>query len=117
MTPMRTQSGRGALIAGLALSASGIAHLLYPHAFETVNRMAFKRHIRAHVLINGSIEAGLGLALLNSRTRRAAVIATVAYLSYFNVSLFSRQRFLRGERSGESARLEARQAGAITDAR
>jgi hypothetical protein len=57
--------------------------------------MAFKDSIRAHVLINGSIEAGLGLALLNSRTHRAALAATVAYLSYFNASLLRRQRFLR----------------------
>jgi hypothetical protein len=57
--------------------------------------MAFKDSIRAHVLINGSIEAGLGLALLNSLTRRAALAATVAYLSYFNASLLRRQRFLR----------------------
>jgi hypothetical protein len=57
--------------------------------------MAFKDSIRAHVLINGSIEAGLGLALLTSLTRRAALAATVAYLSYFNASLLRRQRFLR----------------------
>ena len=75
--------------------ASGIAHLLCPSAFESVNRMAFTDRIRAHVLINGSIEAGLGLALLNSRTRRAAVAATVVYLTYFNASLLYRQRVLR----------------------
>lgn len=96
MTPIRTQSERWALLGGLALSASGIAHLLCPRAFEAVNRLAFKDRIRAHVLINGSIEAGLGLALLNSRSRRAAVAATVAYLSYFNASLLCRQRVLRG---------------------
>ena len=75
--------------------ASGIAHLLRPSAFDSVNRMAFKDHTRAHVLINGSIEAALGLALLNSRTRRAGVATTVAYLTYFNASLFYRQRVLR----------------------
>ncbi|WP_231971053.1 hypothetical protein [Mycobacterium sp. E3198] len=57
--------------------------------------MAFKDRIRAHVLINGSIEAALGFALLNSRIRRAAVAATVAYLTYFNISLLYRQRVLR----------------------
>ena len=89
-----TQSERWALFGGLALSASGIAHLLRPRAFESVNRMAFEDRIRAHVLINGSIEAGLGLALLNPRTRRAALAATVAYLTYFNASLLHRQRVL-----------------------
>jgi uncharacterized membrane protein len=107
MTSMRTQSEKWALLAGFALSASGIAHLLCPRAFETVNRMAFKGHIRAHVLINGSIEAGLGLALLNLRTRRAAVAATVAYLTYFNASLLGRQRFFRGKLSGRGSCLAA----------
>lgn len=107
MTSMRRQSEKWALLAGFALSASGIAHLLCPRAFETVNRMAFKGHIRAHVLINGSIEAGLGLALLNLRTRRAAVAATVAYLTYFNASLLGRQRFLRGKLSGRGSCLAA----------
>ena len=88
----RTQSEKWAVFGGLALMASGIAHLLRPSAFESVNRMAFKDSIRAHVLINGSIEAGLGLALLNSRARRAALAATVAYLTYFNASLVRRQR-------------------------
>ena len=91
MTSTRTHFEKWAVVAGLALSASGIAHLLYPPAFESVNRMAFKDHIRAHVLINGGIEAGLGSALLNSRTRRAAVVATVAYLTYFILSVLGRQ--------------------------
>jgi uncharacterized membrane protein len=57
--------------------------------------MAFKDNIRAHVLINGSIEAGLGVALLNSRTRRIAVAVTAVYLACFNASLLWRQRALR----------------------
>ena len=111
MTSMPTRSERWAFLAGLALSASGIAHLLYPRAFETVNQMAFKDHVRTHVLINGSIEAGLGFALLNSRTRRVAVAATAAYLTYFNASLLSRQRFFRGVLSGEGACLAADPVG------
>lgn len=91
----RRQSERWALFGGLALMASGTAHLLRPSAFESVNRMAFKDRIRTHVLINGSIEAGLGFALLSSRTRRAAMAATLAYLTYFNASLLSKQRVLR----------------------
>lgn len=103
MTSTRTRSERWVLLAACALGASGIAHLLRPRAFETVNQMAFEGHIRAHVLINGSIEAGLGLALLNPRTRRAAMAATVAYLTYFNASLLGRQRSLRAGSSGPAA--------------
>jgi uncharacterized membrane protein len=111
MTSMRTQSERWALLAGLALSASGIAHLLCPRAFETVNQMAFKEHVRTHVLINGSVEAGLGFALLSSRIRPAAVAATAAYLTYFVASLLSRQRFFRGKLPGEGACLAADPVG------
>jgi uncharacterized membrane protein len=57
--------------------------------------MAFKDRVRTHVLINGSIEAGLGIALLSPRTRRAAMAATLVYLTYFNASLLYRQRVLR----------------------
>jgi uncharacterized membrane protein len=93
MTGGHTRSERWARLAGAALTMSGIAHLVYPRAFETVNRMAFAGHIRRHVLINGSIETGLGLLLLNIRTRRAAARATVLYLTYFNASLLYRQKF------------------------
>jgi uncharacterized membrane protein len=88
------QSQRWALFGGRALTMSGVAHLVCPPAFEPVNRLAFKDNIRAHVLINGSIEAALGLALLNARTRPAALAATLAYLTYFNASLLYRQRIV-----------------------
>ena len=88
------QSQRWALFGGLALTVSGVAHLVCPPAFEPVNRLAFKDNIRAHVLINGSIEAALGLALLNSRTRRVALATTHAYLTYFNASVLYTQRAL-----------------------
>ena len=94
MKSKRKLSERWALFGGLALTLSGVAHLVCPPAFEAVNRLAFKDNIRAHVLINGSIEAALGLALLNSRTRRPALAATLAYLTYFNASLLHRQRAL-----------------------
>ena len=87
-------SERWALFGGLALTLSGVAHLVRPPAFEPVNRLAFKDNIRAHVLVNGSIEAALGLARLNSRTRQAALAATLAYLTYFDASLLHRQRAL-----------------------
>ena len=68
--------------------------LSVPICVRTGESVAFKDNIRAHVLINGSIEAALGLALLNSRTRRPALAATLAYLTYFNASLLHRQRAL-----------------------
>ena len=94
MKSERIDTHRWTVLGGLALTASGITHLVWPRAFESVNRLAFKDRIRAHVLINGGIEIGLGLALLNPRTRRAAMATTVTYLTYFHVSVLHRQRAL-----------------------
>jgi uncharacterized membrane protein len=94
MTSISKRSEKCFLVGGFGLAASGAAHLLCPRAFEPVNRMAFADHIRAHVLVNGAIETGLGVALLNTRTRRAALAVTIVYLTYFNASLLSRQRRL-----------------------
>jgi uncharacterized membrane protein len=95
-----TRSDKWFQAGGSALAASGVAHLLFPRAFEPVNRMAFRSRIRAHVLINGGIETGLGLALLNKRTRRAAFATTLAYLTYFNASVLWRQRVVLSRTAG-----------------
>ena len=68
--------------------------LSVPICVRTGKSVGLKDNIRAHVLVNGSIEAALGLALLNSRTRRPALATTLAYLTYFNASLLHRQRAL-----------------------
>jgi hypothetical protein len=62
MKSKRKLAERWALFGGRALTVSGVAHLVCPPAFEPVNRLAFKDNIRVHLLINGSIEAALGLA-------------------------------------------------------
>ena len=82
------------MLGGLVFTVSGAAHLVCPRAFEWVNRLAFKDSIRTHIVVNGTIEAALGLAVVNPRTRRAAYAATAAYLTYFTVSLLRRQRAL-----------------------
>ncbi len=97
MTSASTRTfARWPVLAGAALTASGIAHVVRPRAFEPVNRLAFGDHIRAHVLVNGSIEAGLGLALLDPRLRRPAAVALVVYLTYFNANVVWRQLRIRG---------------------
>ena len=48
MKSKRKQSERWAFFGGLALTVSGVAHLVCPPAFEPVNRLAFKDNIRAH---------------------------------------------------------------------
>lgn len=82
---------RCALVVGTALTASGVAHLLRPQAFDWINQLAFEDNIRTHVLVNGSIETGLGLALLAPRTRRATYAAAAIYLTYFNIGLLRKR--------------------------
>lgn len=90
MTAPASQScGR---LLGLAFSVSGVAHLLCPRAFEPVNRLAFDDNVRRHVIVNGTIETALGLAILNPRIRRAAYAATAVYGSYFIANVLRQRR-------------------------
>ena len=80
-----------ATILGVGFGVLGPAHLLCPRAFEGVNRLAFDRNIRRHIVINGIIETALGLAILTPRTRHAACAATAVYGTYFIANVLRRQ--------------------------
>ena len=91
-TARRTRSERWSFAGGFALVGSGLAHLLLPRAFEPVNRTAFKDNIRAHVLINGSIEQDWVL--------RCLILVLVNRLGGHRClsDLFQRQRFVSAAR-------------------
>ena len=69
-------------LAGLAIASIGLAHFAKPEAFEAITKAAFKDNIRQHIAINGGIQTLLGVGLATPRTRRVAVIGSVAYLAY-----------------------------------
>jgi uncharacterized membrane protein len=69
-------------IAGLAMSGTGLAHLVKPDAFEQVTAVAFPQNTQQHTYIDGAAETVLGLALVLPKTRRLAVIGLLGYGGY-----------------------------------
>jgi uncharacterized membrane protein len=80
------KDSRFARYGGFVLAGIGLAHYAKPEAFESLTRMAFHDDVRQHTLINGGIEAALGVALANRPTRRIAVVGLLGYLGYFGVN-------------------------------
>ena len=76
-------------VAGLALTAAGVAHFVRPQLFEPMSKPLFPRNTRQHIYTNGGIETALGLGLLGARTRKLALIGGIGYLAV----VYGYQRF------------------------
>jgi uncharacterized membrane protein len=64
---------------GAAISAIGLAHIVRPELFESLNRRMFTRNIRRHVYINGAIETqGPSTQPVIARIRRPSAIQLLA---------------------------------------
>jgi uncharacterized membrane protein len=74
-------------VAGLALTATGLAHYAKPEAFESITKNAFPDDVRQHTLINGGIETALGVALANRSTRRLGLVGLLGYGVYLGVNV------------------------------
>ena len=85
-----TSSSRQALF-GVAISAIGLAHIVRPDLFESVNRLMFTRNIRRHVYINGAIETSLGVAVIAPPTRRFVPILGALYVAYLGANIIRRR--------------------------
>jgi uncharacterized membrane protein len=71
------------ILAGVAATACGLAHFVWPVKFEPINRqLGFTRRTRTHVYVNGGIETTLGLTLMSDRTRTINIALSVAYPTY-----------------------------------
>ena len=82
---------------GAAISAIGLAHIVRPELFESVNRRMFTCNIRRHVYINGTIETSLGIAVMAPRVRRFVPVFGGPYLTYLGGNIIRRRRaLLRG---------------------
>lgn len=89
-------SSRHALF-GAVISAIGVAHIVAPKRFESVNRRMFTRNIRRHVYINGAIETSIGVAVMAPRARRFVPAFGALYVSYLGGNIIRRRRaLLRG---------------------
>ena len=91
-----TSSSRHALF-GAAISAIGLAHIVRPELFESLNRRMFTRNIRCHVYFNGAIETLLGVAVMAPRARRFVPVFGALYVTYLGGNIIRRRRaLLRG---------------------
>ena len=82
---MPTKTGkhsRSAKLAGLGVAGVGLAHFVSPQIFDSLTRQAFPRNTRQHIYIDGGIETALGLGLAVPKTRKLAVVGTIAYGAY-----------------------------------
>jgi len=81
-TQAKKRNSRAAMLTGLAVAGTGLAHFANPKAFEPVTVAAFPNNTRRHVYTNGSIETAIGLALAGSRTRRLGLAGLLGYAAY-----------------------------------
>jgi uncharacterized membrane protein len=86
-----TSSSRHALF-GVAISAIGLAHIVRPELFESLNRQMFTRNIRRHVYVNGAIETLLGVAVIVPPTRRFVPVLGALYVTYLGGNIIRRRR-------------------------
>jgi uncharacterized membrane protein len=77
---------------GAAISAIGLAHIVRPELFESLNRQMFMRNIRRHVYINGAIETLLGVAVIAPRARRFLPIFGALDVTYLGGNIIRRRR-------------------------
>ena len=77
---------------GAAISAIGLAHIVRPELFESLNRRMFTRNIRRHVYINGAIETLLGIAVIAPCARRFVPVLGALYVTYLGGNIIRRRR-------------------------
>jgi uncharacterized membrane protein len=75
-----------ARIAGLGVAAVGLSHFVKPTLFESITTPAFPRRTRQHIYTNGAIETAIGFGLISPKTRKAALVGTLAYGAYLGVN-------------------------------
>ena len=81
------KNSRAAVVSGLALAGTGVAHFVRPELFEDITKAAFTGDIRKHTLTNGGLETAIGLGIAVQKTRKLAVVALVAYGGYLGVNI------------------------------
>lgn len=88
---MSKENSRAAVLVGLAIAGTGIAHFVRPQAFEDITKQAFPRDVAKHTSINGGIETAIGLGLAARKTRKLAVIGLLGYGAYLAANVVRNQ--------------------------
>ena len=90
-----SNESRGARLpryAGWTPAGLGLAHFVKPTLFDPLTGQAFPRRTRRHTYIDGGVETALGLGLAARPSRRFAVAAAIAYLSYLGGNVLRNNR-------------------------
>ena len=85
--PQEKSNSKAATVAGLSLTAAGLAHFVRPELFEGITSAAFPDDVSRHLQINGGIETALGVGFLVPQTRKLAVLGSVGYVGYLAVNV------------------------------
>jgi uncharacterized membrane protein len=78
----KEKNSRLAVLTGLAVAGTGVAHFVKPELFESITKSAFPRDTEKHVKTNGGIETAIGLGLAVRKTRKLAVLGLLGYGAY-----------------------------------
>jgi uncharacterized membrane protein len=85
------ENSRVAVLGGLALAGTGVAHFAKPELFESVTKSAFPRDTQKHIYIDGGIETAIGLGFAVRKTRKLAVLGLLGYGAYLAVNVVRNQ--------------------------
>jgi uncharacterized membrane protein len=66
-------------LVGLLVTGIGLAHFVFPKAFDPINQLAFPERPRRYTYINGGIETVLGLTMMAPATRGAYKVIGFGY--------------------------------------
>lgn len=88
---MSKENSRVAVLAGLAIAGTGVAHFVKPELFESVTKSAFPRDTQKHIQTNGGIETAIGLGLAARKTRKLAVLGLLGYGAYLAANVVRNQ--------------------------
>lgn len=69
-------------LVGAGLASAGLSHFVAPRLFGWISRPVFPEDTGKWVKVNGAAETGIGLALLDRRTRLAGVAGALVYVAY-----------------------------------
>jgi uncharacterized membrane protein len=78
----KEKNSRLAVLTGLAVAGTGVAHFVKPELFESITKSAFPRDTEKHIKTNGGIETAIGLGLAVRKTRKLAVLGLLGYGAY-----------------------------------
>lgn len=88
---MSKENSRVAVLAGLAIASTGVAHFAKPDLFESITKSAFPRDTGQHIKINGGIETAIGLGFAARKTRKLAVLGLLGYGAYLAANVVRNQ--------------------------